>query len=55
MPLSYVLQSLTITVVSYMGKLKVAMGVEKGFINPDLLVSSMEQSFAKIFEAAVGI
>ena len=36
-----------------MGKLKVAMGVEKGFINPNLLVSCMEQSFERIFEEAV--
>ncbi|XP_020246505.1 O-acyltransferase WSD1-like isoform X2 [Asparagus officinalis] len=48
-------QSLTITVVSYMGKLRVAMGVEKGFINPNLLVSCMEKSFERIFEAALGM
>lgn len=37
-----------------MGKLKVAMGTEKGFIDAGLLVSCMEQSFRRISEAAVG-
>lgn len=48
------LQSLTITVVSYMGKLKVALGVEKGFINSQLLNSYMKESFERILEAAKG-
>ncbi|XP_020088027.1 O-acyltransferase WSD1-like [Ananas comosus] len=47
-------QSLTITVVSYMGKLKVALGVEKGFINSQLLNSYMKESFERILEAAKG-
>ncbi|CAL9152087.1 unnamed protein product [Musa hybrid cultivar] len=47
-------QSLTVSVVSYMGKLKVAMGTEKGFIDAGLLVSCMEQSFRRISEAAAG-
>ncbi|XP_008791832.2 O-acyltransferase WSD1-like [Phoenix dactylifera] len=47
-------QSLTITVISYMGKLKVAMGVEKGFIDSELLISSLKKSFERIFEAAIG-
>ncbi|RZS03776.1 hypothetical protein BHM03_00034006 [Ensete ventricosum] len=45
-------QSLTVSVVSYMGKLKVAMGTEKGFIDAGLLVSCMEKSFRRISEAA---
>ncbi|XP_039115580.1 O-acyltransferase WSD1-like [Dioscorea cayenensis subsp. rotundata] len=42
-------QSLTITMVSYNGKIKVAMGTEKGFIDSELLVSCMEKSFQRIF------
>ncbi|KAJ4808521.1 O-acyltransferase WSD1 [Rhynchospora pubera] len=44
-------QSLTITVVSYMGKLKVVMGAQQGFINSELLTSSMTISFERILEA----
>ncbi|ONK64047.1 uncharacterized protein A4U43_C07F21550 [Asparagus officinalis] len=47
-------QSLTITVVSYMGMIKVAIGAERDFINSELLVSCMEKSFQRIFEEAVG-
>ncbi|ONK71872.1 uncharacterized protein A4U43_C04F13250 [Asparagus officinalis] len=47
-------QSLTITVVSYMGTIKVAIGAERDFINSELLVSCMEKSFERIFDAAVG-
>ncbi|PKA51679.1 O-acyltransferase WSD1 [Apostasia shenzhenica] len=46
-------QSLSISVVSYMGKLTLAMGTEKGFIDSELLVSSMEKSFQRIFDAAI--
>ncbi|KAJ3692087.1 hypothetical protein LUZ60_012437 [Juncus effusus] len=45
-------QSLSIAVVSYMGKIKVAMGAEQGFINSQLLVSCVEKSFQRILEAA---
>ncbi|KAJ6842316.1 O-acyltransferase WSD1-like isoform X1 [Iris pallida] len=48
-------QSLTLGVVSYMGKLKLAMGVEKGFIDPKLLTSCMEKSFERISQAAIGV
>ncbi|PKA46840.1 O-acyltransferase WSD1 [Apostasia shenzhenica] len=48
-------QSLTMTVVSYMGRLTVAMGTERGFIDSDLLRSSMQKSFQRIFQAAVNI
>ncbi|RWR96235.1 O-acyltransferase WSD1 isoform X1 [Cinnamomum micranthum f. kanehirae] len=47
-------QSLTITMVSYNGEMKMAFGTEKGFINSQLLVSCMEKAFARIYEAAVG-
>ncbi|KAK1274926.1 hypothetical protein QJS04_geneDACA012865 [Acorus gramineus] len=46
-------QSLTITMVSYMGKLKVAMGTEKGFIDSKLLTTCMEKAFKRIYEAAL--
>ncbi|KAK8939618.1 hypothetical protein KSP40_PGU021524 [Platanthera guangdongensis] len=46
-------QNLTVTVVSYMEKLTVAMGTERGFIDSDLLVSSMTKSFQRIFQAAM--
>lgn len=47
-------QSLTITVVSYMGRVKVAIGAERGFIDSELFVSCMEKSYERIYEAAVG-
>ncbi|KAK0590262.1 hypothetical protein LWI29_024649 [Acer saccharum] len=37
-------QSLTVTVISYMGKLRIAIGVEDGFIDPQKLKSSMENA-----------
>ncbi|KAK1321549.1 hypothetical protein QJS10_CPA03g00808 [Acorus calamus] len=46
-------QSLTITMVSYMGKLKVAMGTEKGFIDSKLLTTCMEKAFKRIYEASL--
>ncbi|KAF3333354.1 O-acyltransferase WSD1-like protein [Carex littledalei] len=45
-------QSLTITVVSYMGKLKVVMGAQQGFINSQHLTSCMKISFQRILEAS---
>uniref|UniRef100_A0A1D1YPJ0 O-acyltransferase WSD1 n=1 Tax=Anthurium amnicola TaxID=1678845 RepID=A0A1D1YPJ0_9ARAE len=47
-------QSLTITMVSYMGKLRVAFGTEKDFIDRQLLISCMEKSFSRIFTEALG-
>ncbi|KAL0903891.1 hypothetical protein M5K25_025950 [Dendrobium thyrsiflorum] len=47
-------QNLTITVVSYMGKLTLVMGTERDFIDSNLLISSMKRSFQRIFEAAMG-
>ncbi|KAK1320549.1 hypothetical protein QJS10_CPA03g00815 [Acorus calamus] len=46
-------QSLVITMVSYMGKLKVTMGTEKGFIDAKLLTTCMEKAFERIYEAAL--
>ncbi|MQL73597.1 hypothetical protein Taro_005928 [Colocasia esculenta] len=46
-------QSLTITMVSYMGKLKVAFGTEKDFIDGQLLVACMEKAFTRILQEAL--
>ncbi|XP_068666968.1 wax ester synthase/diacylglycerol acyltransferase 4-like [Aristolochia californica] len=46
-------QSLTVTLVSYNGKLRLAIGTEKGFINSKLLISCMETAFERISEAAL--
>ncbi|CAK9171068.1 unnamed protein product [Ilex paraguariensis] len=45
-------QSLGITVMSYVGKLRVAVLVEKGFIDPRLFKSCIENAFELIFKAA---
>lgn len=41
------------TIVSYMQKVRVAVGAEKGFIDSPLLVSCMKKSFESIYEASV--
>ncbi|KAF8391334.1 hypothetical protein HHK36_023638 [Tetracentron sinense] len=46
-------QSLTITIVTYMGKLRVAVGAEKGFINHQEFNSCLETAFERIFKTAV--
>ncbi|XP_016449561.1 wax ester synthase/diacylglycerol acyltransferase 4 [Nicotiana tabacum] len=46
-------QSLSVTMVSYVDKLRVAIVVEKGFIDPNKLKSCIEYSFDTIFNAAV--
>ncbi|KAJ0966873.1 hypothetical protein J5N97_023790 [Dioscorea zingiberensis] len=46
-------QSLTITILSYMGNVRVAFSAEKGFIDSQLLVSCMEKSFEMLYEVAV--
>ncbi|KAE9619913.1 hypothetical protein Lal_00040401 [Lupinus albus] len=48
-------QSLTITIMSYMGKLKIAFGMEKGFIDKQKIKSCMENSFEMIIVAARNI
>ncbi|KAL7000413.1 hypothetical protein U1Q18_001562 [Sarracenia purpurea var. burkii] len=46
-------QSLTITMVSYMGKLRIAVGVEKGYINPDKFKSCIHKAFEMMFKVTV--
>ncbi|KAF6140009.1 hypothetical protein GIB67_042148 [Kingdonia uniflora] len=46
-------QSLTITMVSYMGKLRVAVGAERGFIDHKLFNSCLDKAFERIFKAAL--
>jgi hypothetical protein len=46
------LQSLMVGVISYAGKLRVALPVEKDFIDPRKLKSHIEHAFAMIFKAA---
>ncbi|KAA0031532.1 O-acyltransferase WSD1-like [Cucumis melo var. makuwa] len=45
-------QSVTVTMLSYMGKLRVAFRTEKDFIDAHKLNCCMEDAFEKIFEAA---
>ncbi|MBA0750900.1 hypothetical protein Gogos_002278 [Gossypium gossypioides] len=45
-------QSLTITMVSYMGKLRIAVGTEKDYIDPPKFKSSIENAFEMILKAA---
>lgn len=47
------MQSLTITMVSYMGLLRVAVGTENGLIDAPKLKSYIENAFDIIFKAAV--
>lgn len=46
-------ESLTITMMSYMGTLRVAVGTEKGQIDPQKFKCSIENAFDRIFKAAV--
>jgi hypothetical protein len=50
-----VMQSLTITMVSYAGKLKVAVGTEKGFMDSPKFKSCMETAFEMIFKSSCEI
>ncbi|GMH11068.1 hypothetical protein Nepgr_012909 [Nepenthes gracilis] len=45
-------QSLTITVMSYMRKLRIAVGVEKGFIDSQNFISCLQNAFELTFKAA---
>ncbi|KAH0987646.1 hypothetical protein GBA52_014823 [Prunus armeniaca] len=45
-------QCLTVTALSYMGKLRVAFGAEKGFIDSQKLKASMQNAFRVILEAS---
>ncbi|XP_009784406.1 wax ester synthase/diacylglycerol acyltransferase 4-like [Nicotiana sylvestris] len=46
-------ESLTITMMSYMGRLRVAVGTEKGLVDPHKFKTSIENAFDSIFKAAV--
>ena len=46
------LQSLTITMISYMGKLRVAVGTEKDYIDPQKFNSCIENAFEMMLKAA---
>jgi hypothetical protein len=46
------LQNLTITIMSYMGKLRIAFGLEKDFIDKQKFISCMESSLEMIITAA---
>lgn len=46
-------QSLTITMVSYMKELRIAVGMEKGLMDPQKFKSSVESAFDMMFKAAV--
>ncbi|KAF3444103.1 hypothetical protein FNV43_RR13793 [Rhamnella rubrinervis] len=45
-------QGLDVTVISYVGKLRVTFGAEKGHIDPQKLKSCMENAFQTIFKAS---
>ncbi|KAI3993218.1 hypothetical protein MKX01_009961 [Papaver californicum] len=47
-------QSLTFTIVSYMGKLRLVTTSEKGFIDAKLMNSCLKEAFQKIYSAACG-
>ncbi|XP_019053637.1 PREDICTED: O-acyltransferase WSD1-like [Nelumbo nucifera] len=46
-------QCVSVTAVSYMGNLRIAVAVEKGFIDNQLFKSCMEKAFERISEAAL--
>ncbi|MFQ6648494.1 hypothetical protein Gotur_021897 [Gossypium turneri] len=48
-------KSLSITMISYMGKLRVAFKTEKNFIDPEKLKSSIQNAFEMILKAAQDI
>ncbi|XP_058089026.1 wax ester synthase/diacylglycerol acyltransferase 4-like [Magnolia sinica] len=48
-------QSLALTILSYMGNLRVMVAAEKGFINSQLLVSCLKEAYHNIYREACGI
>lgn len=48
------MQSTQVTVISYAGKLRIGIGVEKDFIDPYKFKSCIANAFDMISEAAVG-
>ncbi|KAL6330468.1 hypothetical protein AAG906_040398 [Vitis piasezkii] len=47
-------ESMTISILSYMGKVRITVGTEKGFIDPRKFNACIEDAFQRVFEAAVG-
>ncbi|KAJ6683392.1 hypothetical protein OIU85_007112 [Salix viminalis] len=45
-------QSLTVTIVSHVDKLRVTLGAEKGFIDGQKLKSCIEEAFQMILQSA---
>ncbi|KAI3837198.1 hypothetical protein MKX03_010763 [Papaver bracteatum] len=50
----YFMVSLMITMVSYMGKMRISVGAEKELINNKLFNTCLEKAFENIFKAATG-
>jgi hypothetical protein len=46
------MQSVTITIVSYMGNLRVTAGIEKGLSDPKKFKSCVENTFQMMLKAA---
>lgn len=46
------MQGLDVTIVSYMGKVRIAFKMEKGLIDPPKFKSFMEKSFEMILKAS---
>lgn len=46
------MQGLDVTIVSYMGKVRVAFKMEKGLIDPQKFKSCMENAFEMILKAS---
>ncbi|KAF3794493.1 hypothetical protein EJ110_NYTH07316 [Nymphaea thermarum] len=47
-------QSLTISVLSYLGKVRLAVGGEQGFLDSEAMTGCFEEAFAKILDAVRG-
>jgi hypothetical protein len=45
------LQSLTISIINYMGNLRVTAGIEKGFVDPQKFRSCMKNAFEMMLKA----
>jgi hypothetical protein len=46
------MQNLTLTIVSYMGNLRVTAGIEKGLLDPQKFKSCVENAFQMMLKAA---
>jgi len=45
------LQNLTLTIVNYIGELRVTAGIEKGFLDPEKFKSCMKNAFEMMLKA----